>query len=450
MSDPKCKCPTSLFSPHRVSKCALRKITGVDKEIDKLKADHKKDMRQQASKNDAELEKARIALEDMRTVNEKQKADLIREVEASRAMNNELAKVLREKEEERKNIDSEGEKPSNEQNDVSTDKDNSKKNTETSANNHDSELAASDRSHEQSQIGSDAAEKCMNAPEVPNTADAAAGDEEESEDCELTESDEDSLNGKGTIEFSDGITYEGDYQNGVPHGTGTMKFEDGVSYYKGEWKNGKMDGEGHMQYTQSAYYQGQWNNGKRHGQGSYREDRVSFTGEWRNDKRFTGSGTAKYGTFMFCGKWLEGKRHGPGHLMDENDSFDYSERAQYSGEWNKDKLEGMVKINFGNGNTYEGMYMDGNPHGRGTMKFENQNEYTGDWRKGVMHGYGTMKYYLPRGEYHGEWRNNNWNGSGQYTNSKYDRYEGVFRDGFKHFRGSLQKYGKSFSQQLEY
>ena len=61
-------------------------------------------------------------------------------------------------------------------------------------------------------------------------------------------------------------------------------FSDG-STYVGEWKNGKMNGQGTFTSKTGSTYVGEWRNNKKHGRGTYRyPDGSKVDGIWRNDK----------------------------------------------------------------------------------------------------------------------------------------------------------------------
>ena len=61
-------------------------------------------------------------------------------------------------------------------------------------------------------------------------------------------------------------------------------FSDG-STYVGEWKNGKMNGQGTFTGKTGSTYVGEWRNNKKHGRGTYRyPDGSKVDGIWRNDK----------------------------------------------------------------------------------------------------------------------------------------------------------------------
>ena len=49
---------------------------------------------------------------------------------------------------------------------------------------------------------------------------------------------------------------------------GTYKYV-GRSKYEGEWKEGKLNGQGIYTWSDGEKYEGEWKEGKRHGQGTY-------------------------------------------------------------------------------------------------------------------------------------------------------------------------------------
>ena len=50
-------------------------------------------------------------------------------------------------------------------------------------------------------------------------------------------------NGKGTIKYSNGTFFEGQFSNNTPNGQGTMRYNDGI-VYQGNFRDGIKDGKG--------------------------------------------------------------------------------------------------------------------------------------------------------------------------------------------------------------
>ena len=73
-------------------------------------------------------------------------------------------------------------------------------------------------------------------------------------------------NGQGTYSYSDGLQYEGEWNNGRKHGQGTFTYSDGKRY-EGEWKKGMRHGLGKVINKKGVVSKnGYWENG------SFRED----------------------------------------------------------------------------------------------------------------------------------------------------------------------------------
>ena len=89
---------------------------------------------------------------------------------------------------------------------------------------------------------------------------------------------------RGTLNYSDGSRYEGEYRDGKRHGHGTYTWADG-NRYKGEWQEDRMHGQGTMTWHYGDQYEGEYRDGQRHGRGAYTwADGRRFEGEWQNDE----------------------------------------------------------------------------------------------------------------------------------------------------------------------
>lgn len=68
------------------------------------------------------------------------------------------------------------------------------------------------------------------------------------------------MNGKGTLVFENGDTYEGEFKNGIFHGRGTYTSASGWKYV-GQFKNGYADGQGKLTTEGQATYEGRFKQG---------------------------------------------------------------------------------------------------------------------------------------------------------------------------------------------
>ena len=80
-----------------------------------------------------------------------------------------------------------------------------------------------------------------------------------------------------------------------PHGRGVMKWDNGITY-DGDWRDGVYDGYGKKSYSRGGGYAGMWRTGKRQGQG------VSFY-------------DGKWGYEQWEGSFVDDKPHGEGVMV---------------------------------------------------------------------------------------------------------------------------------------
>ncbi len=85
--------------------------------------------------------------------------------------------------------------------------------------------------------------------------------------------------GNGILKMASGGRYEGEFKAGQYHGEGTLEFprileESGkaggvhiISRFKGSWKRGMMDGEGHLTVGNGDEYRGRFKGDLYHGKG---------------------------------------------------------------------------------------------------------------------------------------------------------------------------------------
>ncbi len=89
-------------------------------------------------------------------------------------------------------------------------------------------------------------------------------------------------NGEGTVIYSSGNKYQGNFKDGKKHGFGRFIWTSG-SKYKGNWKMNKRDGYGEEFLSNGTRYKGQFSNDKKHGEGVlYAVDgSILKEGEWQ-------------------------------------------------------------------------------------------------------------------------------------------------------------------------
>ena len=216
-------------------------------------------------------------------------------------------------------------------------------------------------------------------------------------------------NTANAIELADGSIYDGPLNaQGQPHGKGYLKSPSPTGsgrhdYYEGEFKNGKKDGKGYMDYELNGYvaeYEGEWKDDKRCGKGTYKRYSMGggashtykYEGEWLNDMEH-GEGTQTTGdqrglhlstiTEIYIGGFKEGKRHGHGII--ERDGYDgnFAKGKEYfEGEFENGRLTGPCVHKMVNGDVCE--FPEGYLNGIGNYTFANGVKFTALWQHGDL------------------------------------------------------------------
>jgi hypothetical protein len=189
---------------------------------------------------------------------------------------------------------------------------------------------------------------------------------------------DDKLNGQGTFTFADGGRYVGELKNDKLDGQGTLSFSNGDKYV-GEWKDDKLDGQGTLSFSNGDKYVGEFKDDKLNGQGTFTfADGRRYVGEWKDDKR-DGQGTYTFASGnKYVGEWKDNKRNGQGTFRFFNDD-------KYIGEFKDDKLDGQGTYTLANGSKYVGEFKDGKPHGQGTLTSSNGTVLQkGSWTEGIL------------------------------------------------------------------
>ncbi|MDB5801533.1 MAG: hypothetical protein JWL63_2472 [Rhodocyclales bacterium] len=118
----------------------------------------------------------------------------------------------------------------------------------------------------------------------------------------------------------------------------------------------------------------------------------------------------------FDGTMINGKRNGKGRFV-------WSNGQSYDGDWRDDVADGNAVMVFANGDRYQGQVKDGVPDGRGRKQFSNGDSYEGQFTKGVADIEGT--YTEKSGSrYSGQWKAGIKNGRGRFAWIEGQSYEG--------------------------
>ena len=254
--------------------------------------------------------------------------------------------------------------------------------------------------------------------------------------------------------------YNGEWKNGKRDGEGTFVKQIEVEgkkvislTYKGSWKGfdendifgrepgmGKPHGFGKLVYNKLTdptlypgyQYIGNFKNGMFHGKGTKTWDLFSeaikffkkYEGMWK-ERKMHGKGTMTYvDDSKYEGDWVDGKREGKG-IRTYGDMFGEAYGNLFQGTWENDtELRGELKISSGK---YEGVYFgevkSGIPHGEdgGTLTFDNGDKYSGGWNHGKPNGTGRYFDIITKKWSQGEWANG-------ILKQTWSRFSGMFSE----------------------
>ena len=167
---------------------------------------------------------------------------------------------------------------------------------------------------------------------------------------------------------------EGDCVNG----RGTMVYSTGHKY-TGEFKNGMRDGEGFMTLPGGRTLKGLFrNNSIFEGTYTYPNGEV-FTGQWEFQER-NGLGTLKYADGrVYVGEFKDGLRHGKGTLT-------WPSGRKYEGDFVRGSRTGKGTLTYPDGRVYTGDFVDGEQNGQGMMTLPGGKRQEGKFVNGKYMG----------------------------------------------------------------
>jgi hypothetical protein len=128
----------------------------------------------------------------------------------------------------------------------------------------------------------------------------------------------------GAVNFSSGSKYVGEFKEGKLHGQGTLTFINGDKYV-GEFKDDKYNGKGTLIFTSGEKYVGEYKNNVRNGQGTTTwPDGDKYVGEYKDDKA-NGQGNYTWANgYKYLGEYKDGVRNGQGIYYNANGSINES------------------------------------------------------------------------------------------------------------------------------
>lgn len=213
--------------------------------------------------------------------------------------------------------------------------------------------------------------------------------------------------GRGEEILFDESVFKGEYNNGLRSGLGCLTYSNG-NFIKGEFQNGKLNGEGKEQ-TDIYRYKGSFREGNKHGYGIivYSNGNM-YKGNFQENK-FHGDGTMKYSNGnIYEGSFVNGKKDGKGTFKLASKEDPKLIFLIYSGEFKENFYDGQGTLTLINKNTtiYEGGFSWGLKKGFGILRYSNGDEFRGEFDKDMKNGSGEIYYSDTRRVIKGLWKNN--------------------------------------------
>jgi hypothetical protein len=179
----------------------------------------------------------------------------------------------------------------------------------------------------------------------------------------IGERDEDGKkHGIGTMYYSNGSSFEGQWERGKIGKHGSYRYATTGSVYEGEFLDGKQNGKGKITFENGDIYEGDWVNGKRKGYGEYYFNITGdkYCGNYNDLADGEGTYTFANGD-RYVGQFNRGQCHGQG-------TYYYLNGDQYVGDFFVNKFDGHGKFIYSNGEYFEGLFQVGKIHGTGVAK----------------------------------------------------------------------------------
>jgi hypothetical protein len=144
----------------------------------------------------------------------------------------------------------------------------------------------------------------------------------------------------------------------------------------------------------------------------------------------TGTGLYRVGNGdVYEGAFVDDQYHGPGCMR-------YADGARYEGAWSHSRWDGRGKLHYANRDAYDGDFRLNQRHGQGHFRYDGGGAYTGGWRYDEPHGVGR-RTFASGAEYEGEWSDGRMEGRGIYRSAEGHMYVGTFLDSRFHGEGTL-------------
>lgn len=241
-------------------------------------------------------------------------------------------------------------------------------------------------------------------------------------------------NGRGTYVYPSGAKYNGQFRDGKIHGDGILYFSNGNKYV-GAWINQYREGKGKMVFYNGDVYKGNFRKSKFSGKGTIQfKNGDKYEGQWRNDLQ-NGDGKYYYSNGdRYEGHFNNGKLDGQGTMF-------YKDGAKYVGQWKTNYKDGKGAFYKSSGEKIAGLWLSGKfvgdgenqaiasdesivveeelrecsqgncMSGTGVFTYGDGTKWIGEFYNGSPEGQGTC-YYVNGDKYVGGWKRHAPHGEG--------------------------------------
>lgn len=234
------------------------------------------------------------------------------------------------------------------------------------------------------------------------------------------------LQGQGRIDYPNGSHYRGGFKDGQWHGQGSWQGANG-DRYEGEFRQGLFEGQGRFSYATGGVYEGQFRGGSLNGEGRYTEAGLSYEGNFR-DGLYHGQGKLQHDGTTYQGAFANGQPNGEGSRSDAD--------GEYSGTFVDGQLNGEGAYRGNGGDHYIGRFENDLFHGQGRYEDADGNVWTGGFEHGELSGPGEY-VGIDGSRYKGAFERWQYQGEGQLQQPDGSRYLGQFHAGRFHGPGTL-------------
>ncbi len=234
------------------------------------------------------------------------------------------------------------------------------------------------------------------------------------------------LQGQGRIDYPNGSLYRGGFKDGQWYGQGSWQGANG-DRYEGEFRQGLFEGQGRFSYATGGVYEGQFRGGSLNGEGRYTEAGLSYEGNFRNDL-YHGQGKLQHDGTTYQGAFANGQPNGEGSRSDAD--------GAYSGTFVDGQLNGEGAYRGNGGDHYIGRFENDLFHGQGRYEDADGNVWTGGFEHGELSGPGEY-VGIDGSRYKGAFERWQYQGEGQLQQPDGSRYLGQFHAGRFHGPGTL-------------